>query len=71
VSTITPATLEAFRDHGRLRSSLEDQLDEARATLEALERAGISLAEVTDRLLEDGVDRFKAALDTLLGALQR
>jgi transaldolase/glucose-6-phosphate isomerase len=71
VSTITPATLEAFRDHGRLRNSLEDQVDEARATLEALGRAGISLTEVTDRLLEDGVDRFKAAFDTLLGAIQR
>jgi transaldolase/glucose-6-phosphate isomerase len=71
VNTITPATLEAFRDHGRLRSSLEDQVDEARGTLAALDRAGISLTEVTDRLLEDGVTRFKAALDTLLGAIQK
>lgn len=71
VNTITRATLEAFRDHGRLRSSLEDEVDEARTTLAALADAGISLSTVTDRLLEDGVARFKAALDTSLGAIQK
>ena len=70
VNTITPATLDAFRDHGRLRSSLEDKVDEARATLAAVARAEISLIEVTDGLLEDGVTRFKAAFDTVLGAIQ-
>lgn len=70
VTTITPATLEAFRDHGRLRSSLEHQVDEATTTLAALADAEISLTTVTDTLLEDGVARFKAALDTLLGAIE-
>ena len=71
VNTITPATLEAFRDHGRLRGSLEDQVDKARTTLAALAGAEISLTEVTDKLLADGVIRFKAALDTVLGAIQK
>jgi transaldolase/glucose-6-phosphate isomerase len=69
VNTIAPATLDAFRDHGCLRRSLDDHVDEARATLEALRLAGISLTEVTDRLLEDGISRFCAALDTLLAAV--
>jgi transaldolase / glucose-6-phosphate isomerase len=71
VNTITPATLDAFRDHGRLRSSLEEHVDDARATLEALALAGISLTEVTDRLLEDGIAQFSAAFDTLLAAVDR
>jgi transaldolase/glucose-6-phosphate isomerase len=69
INTVTPATLEAFRDHGRLRASLEDDIDSARARLAALERAGISLTGVTDKLLEDGVTLFCRAFDTLLAAV--
>ena len=71
VNTITPATLEAFRDHGRLRASLEDSIEDARATILALERVGISLSDVTDRLLEDGVTLFRKAFDSLLAAVDR
>lgn len=71
VNTITPATLEAFRDHGHLRASLEDNIEHARESLEALERCGISLIEVTDRLLEDGIHLFSEAFDTLLAAVDR
>ncbi len=69
VNTITPATLEGFRDHGRLRATLEAHVDDARGTLAALKRSGISLDEVTDRLVEDGVRSFTKALDTLLVAV--
>ena len=71
INTITPATIEAFRDHGRLRASLEDNIDEARASLAALERVGISLIDVTDRLLEDGVTLFCKAFDSLLAAVDQ
>ena len=69
INTITPATLDAFRDHGRPRASLEEGIDDARATLAALERVGISLHDVTDRLLEDGVTLFCKAFDSLLAAV--
>ncbi len=71
VNTITPATLEAFRDHGRLRASLGDRVEEARGTLEALQRAGISLREVTDTLVEEGVTLFNGAFDRLLSAVEK
>ena len=48
VNTLTPATLEAFRDHGRLRASLVSGVTEARDVIDALGRSGISLREVTD-----------------------
>lgn len=69
INTMPPATLEAFRDHGRLRASLEDGIEEAKATLATLEHVGISLNEVTDRLLEDGVTQFSKAFDSLLAAV--
>jgi transaldolase / glucose-6-phosphate isomerase len=71
VNTITPSTLEAFRDHGRLRASLEERVEEARGILEALQRAGISLREVTDTLIEEGVTQFNAAFDRLLSAVEK
>ncbi len=69
VNTMPPATLEAFRDHGRPRASLEEDIAGAYATLEALERAGISLQEVTDTLLAEGVRLFAEPFDKMLDAL--
>jgi transaldolase/glucose-6-phosphate isomerase len=69
VTTLTPATLEAFRDHGRLRASLDDNLDGARASLAALERTGISLDDVADRLLEDGITLLSKAFEGVLAAI--
>lgn len=69
INTITPATLEAFRDHGHLRASLQEGIAEAREAIEALGGIGIPLRDVTDRLLEDGVRAFIVAFDALLAAL--
>ncbi len=69
VNTIPPATFDAFRDHGRVRSSLHDGLDAARATMSELERCGISMGIVTDQLLVDGVKLFADAFDKLLGSI--
>lgn len=71
VNTMPAATVDAFRDHGRPRASLEEGLDEARQTMDGLARAGISLDQVTDRLLEEGVRLFADAFDQLLGTLER
>jgi len=69
INTMTPATIEAFRDHGQLRATLEADIAGARHIIEALDGAGIPLEEVTDRLLEDGITLFSKAFDTLLAAL--
>ena len=71
VNTITPATFEAFRDHGELRASLEEHVEEAREILQTLERTGISLRKVTDTLVEDGVTLFSGAFDRLLTAVEK
>lgn len=69
VNTMPPATMDAFRDHGRVRQSLEEHLDEAEGVLDKLDLAGISLEEVTARLVEDGVGQFVEATDKLLEAI--
>jgi transaldolase/glucose-6-phosphate isomerase len=71
INTMPPTTLEAFRDHGKPRDSLEHGIDEARRMLDDLARAGISLDEVTDQLTEEGVQLFADAADNLFGALAK
>jgi transaldolase/glucose-6-phosphate isomerase len=71
VNTVPPATLEAFRQHGLARSSLTEGLGDARATLEALARAGISMDAVTLQLLDEGQRLFAAAFRKLLDAVDK
>ncbi|MGE0684456.1 MAG: transaldolase [Candidatus Binatia bacterium] len=69
VNTMPPATFDAFRDHGGLRASLTENVDEARNTMETLAQVGISMQEVTAKLLEEGVQLFADAFAKLLAAI--
>jgi transaldolase/glucose-6-phosphate isomerase len=69
VNTMPPATMDAFRDHGRPRASLEQGVAEAERVMATLARVGISIDKVTAKLVEDGVRLFADAADQLLGAV--
>jgi len=69
VNTIPPKTLEAFLDHGAVALTLESDLDEARAQLNDLAELGIHLEEVTQQLLDEGVDNFVKPYDELIKTL--
>ena len=71
VNTLPPATLEAFRDHGKPRQSLTEDLDGARKTMSDLAAAGISMKEVTDKLTADGVKLFADAFDKLIETVEK
>ena len=66
VDTIPPATFDAFREHGKLRPSLTENVEGAAKTMADLAKAGISMKEVTDKLMVDGVKLFADAFKTLL-----
>ena len=66
VNTIPPKTLEAFIDHGTVALTLESNPDEARAQLEDLASLGINLDEVTQKLLDEGVNKFIESYDKLI-----
>ena len=68
VNTIPPATFNAFREHGRLRMSLTEDLENAADTMESVERAGISMKTVTSTLLDEGLRQFVDAFAQLLKA---
>jgi len=69
VNTIPPATLDAFRDHGKVRPTLEQDVDQADAVMRKLEQSGISMKEVTDKLVEDGVKSFSDSFAELISAV--
>lgn len=69
VNTAPPATLENFRDHGHAHASLEADMDMAADVLRQLAALNISLNQITDDLLRDGVKLFEDAYDKLLDAI--
>jgi transaldolase / glucose-6-phosphate isomerase len=71
VNTLPPSTMDAFRDHGRVRASLEENVDQARQMMATLERSGISIDVVTTKLVDEGVQLFAEAFDKLLSAVSR
>ena len=71
VDTAPPATIEAFRDHGKPRLSLTEDVDGARKTMADLASVGIGMKDVTDKLTVDGVKSFADAFDTLLAAVEK
>jgi transaldolase/glucose-6-phosphate isomerase len=71
VNTMPPATIDAFRDHGRLRNSLTEDVAGAQSVMDDLGKAGISIKEVTTKLTADGVKLFADAFHKLLAAVEK
>jgi transaldolase/glucose-6-phosphate isomerase len=71
VNTMPPATMDAFRQHGKPRASLTEDVEGARHVLAETERLGLDLNAVTTELTADGVRLFATAFDDLLGAVSR
>jgi transaldolase len=69
VNTIPPATMDAFRDHGVVRRTLDADVASADKTMADLEKSGVSMKKVTDQLLEDAIKLFDDAFDKLLAAV--
>ncbi|MFQ5682914.1 MAG: bifunctional transaldolase/phosoglucose isomerase [Candidatus Binatia bacterium] len=71
VNTLPPATLNAFREHGRVAgSTVEAGLQEADAALSRLGGLGVNLDAIAQKLQEDGVVAFSDSFDKLLDSLE-
>jgi transaldolase/glucose-6-phosphate isomerase len=70
VNTIPPATMDAFRDHGKVSpDAIEQDVEGARMALTDLERGGISLKAITEELTVEGVQQFADAFDKLFATI--
>ena len=70
VNTLPMGTLEAFRDHGRPRRAVDEDLVAAERSLAQLAAFGIDFDAVTAKLQEDGVRAFADSYDALLAGLE-
>jgi transaldolase / glucose-6-phosphate isomerase len=70
INTMPPATMVAFRDHGKARLTLEEDLDGARRVLKSLAGAGVDLAVATTKLEQEGIEAFDQSYDKLLKGLK-
>jgi transaldolase len=70
VNTMPKETIEAFQDHGEVRSTLEEGLDEAHQLFEELARVGIDYDDVTRVLEEEGVQKFADSFEELLEGIR-
>jgi transaldolase len=70
VDTMPLETIEKFRDHGKVRCSMEDNLDGAKADLAALEEVGIHYDQVTQQLQDEGVQKFADSFHQLFAGIR-
>ncbi len=72
VDTMTPQTIAAFRDHGQVNArAVMEGLDEADAVFPRLAQVGISIDDVTQRVLDAGVRSFADSYEQLLASIER
>ena len=71
VNTVPPATLNALLEHGQVAATLESDVSEAEQTMKVLTAAGISMEQVTAKLLADGVKAFADSFENLLANIER
>ena len=71
INTLPPQTIEAFKDHGNVRRTVDTNVDQARDVIARLEKLGISMKDVTDKLLVDGIASFQKSFDSLIGGLEK
>jgi transaldolase len=70
VDTMPPATIDAFRDHGAVERTVDKKVAASEGLLKEIEAVGISMKEVTDKLLVDGIASFQKSFDELIAGLE-
>jgi transaldolase len=71
VNTMPPGLIDAFRDHGDVQRTVDKRLGAAEGLLREIEAVGISMKDVTDKLLVDGLASFQKSFDSLTAGIER
>jgi transaldolase len=71
VNTMPPALIDAFKDHGDVQPTVDKRLGAAEGLLREIEAVGISMKDVTDKLLVDGLASFQKSFDTLIAGIEK
>jgi transaldolase len=71
VNTMPPQTIEAFRDHGEVQRTVDKDVAAAERVIADLAKLGVSIDDVTAKLLVDGLASFQKSYDTLIAGLSK
>lgn len=71
INTVPPQTMEAFKDHGEVRRTVDKDVDQATRAIAQLEAAGVSMKDVTDKLLVEGLASFQKSFDSLIAGIAK
>jgi transaldolase len=71
VNTMPPALIDAFKDHGDVQATVDKRLGAAEGLLREIEAVGISMKDVTEKLLVDGLASFQKSFDTLIAGIEK
>ncbi|MBV9664707.1 MAG: transaldolase [Actinobacteria bacterium] len=69
VNTMPDATVAAFDDHGEVRRTIDEGVDDARRVMDDLGKLGIDMEDVASTLEQEGVAAFCKSFDELIQAL--
>jgi transaldolase len=70
VNTMPGATITAFLDHGEVRRTVDQNVDQARHTIQTLAEVGVDLAAATAQLEDEGIALFSKSFDALLAGVE-
>jgi transaldolase len=71
INTMPPATIVASKDHAEIKRTVDQNVDDARKAIAELEKAGVSMKDVTDKLLVEGLASFQKSFDSLIAGLEK
>ncbi len=71
INTMPPATIDATRDHGEVSRTVDRDVDKARDSIAQLEKVGVTMKDVTDKLLVEGLASFSKSFDSLIAGLEK
>jgi transaldolase len=71
INTMPPALIDAFKDHGDVQRTVDKRLGAAEGVLREIEAVGISMKDVTDKLLRDGLASFEKSFNSLTSGIEK
>src|SRR6266542_2188150 len=71
IDRMPPKVVDAFRDHGTVERTVDKRVGAAEGLLREIEAVGISMKDVTDTLLREGLASFQKSFDSLTAGIAK
>ncbi len=69
INTLPMETIDAFRDHGKVADTISKDIDTSNKALDDLNNLGIDIDRITQRLENEGIEKFNKAYEQLLKSI--